>query len=78
MVNNRFKRAVDYRTYCLVNPSMKYDRLVLNYIAKMAKQMTAQMQSLNYNPFGTISTIKFLKIYKLACDTNGIHESAAM
>lgn len=42
-VSHRFKMAVDYRTYRLADTSRKYVQPVSNYIAKMAKQMAAQI-----------------------------------
>lgn len=47
----RLKSAGDCRTYRLANTSTKYDRSVSKYIAKMAKQMTAQMKPHTFNFF---------------------------
>lgn len=44
----------------------------------MAKCMTVQMKHYTSNPFQPISVIGLSKIFKLACDTDGVHENAAM
>lgn len=44
----------------------------------MAKCMIAQMKPNIFNPFDPISIIRVFKNFKLACDTNGVHESPVM
>lgn len=47
-------------------------------IDKMSRRMTVQIQSYIFEPFEPTSIIWFLSNFKLACDTNGIHEGAAV
>lgn len=44
----------------------------------MEKRMTAETMPHKFNHFDSISIIGFLKNFKLACHTNGMHEGAAM
>lgn len=43
----------------------------------MARRLEAHLKSLNFDGFDPIS-ISFLPAFQIACDTNGIHEGAAM
>lgn len=77
-VNNRFRDALDFRTYRLVDTSPKYDDRVAKRVAKWAKRLQVQMKTNIFDSFDPISIISFLSAFKLACDTNGVHEGAAM
>lgn len=77
-VNHPFKKAGNCRTNRLADTSTKYNKNVSKYIAKMAKCITAQMKPHTYNPFVHISIVRFLKNVRIAWNTNGVHEDAAM
>lgn len=77
-MNCRFKKAIDYCTYHLTDFPAKKDRSVLKNIAKLAKWISAQIKPNPSRPFDTISIIEFLKKFILACDTGGVHGSAAV
>lgn len=59
-VKHHFKEAIDFNTYRLADPLAKYDRSVLKYFVKMAKQMTAQTESQKLIPFDPIAAIRVL------------------
>lgn len=48
------------------------------YIDKTTKRMTAQIEPHNINLFDPISITGYLKKFKLACSTNGVHKGAAV
>lgn len=72
-MSHRFKKAVDYRIYLLVDTSTKNDRSDSKYIAKMAKRIAAQVKPHDFDPFDPIFIIAFLKYLNLTCDFNGVH-----
>lgn len=78
LVRYCFKKAVDYRTFRLVDTSTKYNRTVSKYIFKMSKRMTTQKKPHTFNLFDPFSIIDFLQAFKLVCNTNGVHEGAAI
>lgn len=78
IIHNCFKDAVEYRTYRLDNQYTLYDHTVSKNIAKMSKRFSTQMKPHTFDPFDTISIIGFLFNFQLACDTDGIHEGAAI
>lgn len=47
-------------------------------VANWTKGLQVQMNTTIFHPYDPISIIPFLSSFKLACDTNGIHEIAAM
>lgn len=77
-VTTRFRRAVNYRMYQLANKWSKYNYTVSKNIIYMVKRMTGQMKPHTFDPFDPILIIGSLRNIKLACDTNGIHECAAI
>lgn len=77
-VNHRSKKLVDCRTARLADILTKYYCLVSKNIAKIEKQTTAQIKPHTFNSFDPMSIIGFLKNFKLACDTDGVHEGASM
>lgn len=44
----------------------------------MSKQIPAQMKTHTFDPFNLISSMRFFCSFKIACDTNEIHDGAAM
>jgi len=77
-VNTHFRRALDYRTYLLNDRSTKFNSGVTKQIAKMVRRMDVQMKSQIFDPVDPITILSFLPAFKTACDSNGIHEGAAM
>lgn len=45
-VNNRFQKAVDYKTYLLASKLAKINQTVLTNISKISKRLSAQMRQL--------------------------------
>lgn len=78
LVNSRFKKTVDHYTYRQADSLTKYARSVSKFVAKMAEWMIAQIISHTLNLFDGISTVGFLKTFKLVCETNEVYEDAAM
>lgn len=71
---NYFSQAVKYPTYRLEDRIVKHDHTVSKNIRQTSERITAQMQSHIVDPFHPISIIEILCNFKLACDTNSIHE----
>lgn len=77
-VKKHYALAFDYRTYHLANRSSLYDVTVSSYIVKLVMKIKSQMKAHFFDPKDPISIIGFLATFKLACDTNKIHEGVAM
>lgn len=73
-----FKRPVDCRAYHLGATLFKYDSELLQYVSKIAKQMTAHIKPLTFDSFDLMPILGFRKNFKLICSTNGIHEGEEM
>lgn len=76
-VTNLFGNAVDLYIYCLVGTPVKYNVPFAKSVAKWAKRLLAQMKTNVSDSFNPILIIGLSSTLKLACDTNGIHKSAA-
>jgi len=76
--NELFTDAVNYQTYRLTNRSKRYNSSVSKRISKMQKGMNVQLQSQKFDGTDPVTVINFLDAFQTACDTNGIHEGAAM
>lgn len=55
---------------------MECDNTVSENNRKISKRMTTQMKSHIFSPFQPISIVRFLRNFKLACETNGVHEGS--
>lgn len=77
-MKTRSRQAVAYRTYRLENESTKYNHTVSKNFSKILKHVNSPMKSHTCDPFDPISMIGFLCIFKLVCDTYGIHEDATI
>lgn len=77
-VNKRFCNAIDHSSFRLENRSVEYDHTVSKNVSKMSKRMTVQIKSHIFDHLDRISIIGFLCNFKSACDTNGVHEGAAI
>lgn len=64
--------------YPLGNTPTKYDRMVFKYNSKMARRMIVQVKPHCFNPFHSISIIRFRKHIKVAFDTDSVHGGADM
>lgn len=53
-----------------------FDDKVAESAANLRKRLPAPMKSKVLDSVDQISTISFLLAFKLACDTNGVHEGA--
>lgn len=77
-MKKHYALAVDYRKYRLANRSPRYDDTVSSYVAKLVKKIKSQMKAHFFDPKDPIFIIGFLATFELTCDTNKIHEGAAM
>ena len=77
-VNELFRRALDYRTYRLINRSQVYDGSVARRISKLASRLEVQMKTNTFDSRDPVSVLSFLSVFRSACDSNGISEGAAM
>lgn len=73
-----FQIAVDRRVYHLVDTSAKYNRMGSKYNFIMETSMNTQIKPHTINLSSPIFIIGFLKSFKIACDTNGVQEDAAI
>lgn len=71
-------QVLNYRNDRLANKSSKNDRRISNYIDKQVKKVKSQLKANLFDKNDRISIIGFGPIFKLACNTNRIRESAAM
>lgn len=77
-VNNRFGDPLHYKNCHPAYSLSMFDKFVAKTVAKWAEQLRIQMKMNVFDSFNPISIIGFLSNFKPACDTNGIHEGAAM
>lgn len=70
--------AKTYRTYCLAGRFLHYDDTVSRYIAKSLKKVISQRIAHLSNQKNQSSIISFLATIEVTCDTNKIHEDAAI
>lgn len=55
-----------------------YDDEVAGKVVTIAHKLEAQLKSQNFEGSNLISILSFLQVFQIACNMNGIHESAAM
>lgn len=77
-IMNRFKGVVDQWAYRHANRSPKYVDTVLSYIAKLVKKVKSQTKSHFCDPIDPTSIFGFSTMFRRSCDTNNIHEWAAV
>lgn len=77
-VERHYIPAADYRTYRLATRSTRYDDTVWCYITEIVKNVKSQTEAHLFSPSNPIANISFKATLKLACNTNYIHESAAI
>lgn len=77
-IDTCFRRVVRYRTYRLANKSLRHDQKVSKSFSKMPKRMMAQMKPRTFDLFVPILAVEFWTNFRMACDTNEIHERTAM
>lgn len=73
-----FKKAMNYHSYWLTNRSWNYDGKVAKHVAKWASGFRSIKKSQLFDPMDTISVMGFLHAFNMDCDTNQVHEGAAM
>lgn len=66
--NKRYEKAVDYRSYHLIQKSQRYENDVPSKIQKMRKKVAVQMESQSINSKDFISVINFVTEVKQAYD----------
>lgn len=64
-----YAKTLNYRTYRLTNKLAKNNNGVSSYIDEMGKNVKSQTKMNFFDPIRSISIIKFLATFKLACDT---------
>lgn len=69
-----YAHEVEYTTYRLENCSLRYEKLVSSYIAKLVKKVKLKMKARFFDPRIPKSIIGFLVTFKISSDTNSIHE----
>lgn len=74
----RLRNTLDYLTYCLSDKSSKCAGLFAQSVAMWTKQLQVQIETIIFTSFNSISIISSLSAFKLACDTNSIHEGASL
>lgn len=74
----RFCDALDYHSCLLADKSPNYDYRVAKSRAKGAERLKVQIKASIFVSFDPISIMGVLSTFQLACDTNRIHERAAM
>lgn len=78
LIKNRFEEELNYRTYCLSDKSSNYVVEVPQSVDKWAKSLQVQMKMQIFDSFDPVSILSFLSAFKLACDTSGVNEGAAL
>ncbi|CAN8068452.1 unnamed protein product [Agarophyton chilense] len=75
--NELFLKILDYRNYRLADRSAKYSGSVARRVAKWAKRMQLTITD-NFSGSDPIAVLKFLSLFRTACDKNGVHEGATL
>ena len=77
-VNRGYRRALDYKTYRLLNTSPICSNYTYTRITRFEKDLRVQMQAKTFDGKDPIRILSFLHSFQNAADTNGLHEGAAM
>lgn len=77
-VSTYFTAAKNFETYRLTPQAQKYNGHIYGNISKWAKRMEVGVKSSIFKPADPIYIAAFRHIFKTACDSNGIHEEAAI
>ena len=67
-----FTKAVDYKTYRLINRSASYTPKMTGNILKAKKKVDASMSGKSWNGKDKIGVLNFLTNFKKACDDGGL------
>ena len=78
LTNDIFSRAVDYRSYRLLNRKQEYTERIQRSMGKYEKRMKVQMAHHRFNGKDPITVLDFLARFKDSCDRNNISEAAAV
>jgi len=77
-LNERFTKALSYRTYRLRNQDNRYDDEVAQRLSRTARQLRHVMTVPLFTGEDPIAVLAFLKNFKFACDETGVAEGAAL
>lgn len=77
-MNDLFREVIEYRTYCLIEQSVRYDSNVTHEFHPMAKRTAEQMKDKMFSEKYFISVFAFSQEIKSVCETCGTTEEAAM
>lgn len=77
-VLDSFREALDYRTYRLRKRSQHFNGHVASNVAKFVKRLRSQLKETEFDESDPISVLAFLKEFRDACDSIGVHEGVAM
>lgn len=75
-LNNGFWKVLDYTTYRFIHISSNYDDDVTRSVVNWDKRLQVQIKSQIFDSVDLFSTITFLSAFRLAWDTNRVHEEA--
>lgn len=78
VVKKHYTFTKDYRKYRLSDRSPRYNDTVSRYIAKLVKKAMSQMKAYFSDPKDPIFVIVILATFKFVCNSNKIHERAAL
>ena len=73
-----FRKAVDFKTYRLINRSASYTPRMTGNLTRAKKKVDASMSSRTWTGKDKIGVLNFLENFKRACDSAGLHEGLAM
>ena len=77
-INPLYKKAVDFRTYRLMQRSAEYTTKMESRTAKTQQRVEIRMQKQVFSGTDPIAILNFLKTFKDACDGSNVNEGAAM
>lgn len=77
-VLNNFVECIKYRTYALKKKSYHIGRYVPLNIAKFVKQIQSQLKWTDFDEADLMPILAFLKEFKDACNSIGVHKVDAM
>lgn len=78
LVNCRYREVLEFCTYRLANTLGLYNSQVTRIVPKWAKRLQVKISTSILDPFDPISFTALLYSFRLARDTNVVHERKAM
>ena len=75
--NDLYVQACDFRTYRLENKNSRYNKQDSKNVKRFLKDLNVQLRNQHFNGSNPIQVLTFLREFRDACNTNGVHEGAA-